>query len=390
MAAVQQQEQHQREQQQPEEAPKGRRHGGRSSSTRCQARAATADAALLAKPEQADSSCGTEGDAAPTGATQPVDSQGAAASHISASAGTLSCEDEAAGGLTGAAGEAAVTAKQVERLQGQLTGLQEERYQLQLALRAAHKQLGLLQQAGSQRALSAAAVATAVAEEAADSRPGSSSSGGGRCQGHDSSSTAMQDKLCQLEGALRQASSDYGLILRELGAMRAEGLARQAGLQAALADKADAEAHADRLRDALAVLQQQLAAASTLQATHHSMAQRVSSAVAAATALPDQQPPQPPPLLMKATRSSRALVSPPSSLLGASEASLVGLLEAGGASPGGRAAGRPASVDAGTSTAAAAIDGAQQPEVAPRTYWGRSTVRGSRDRERCLPPSGFM
>lgn len=56
----------------------------------------------------------------------------------------------------------------------------------------------------------------------------------------------MQQKLSELEGALRQATSDYALILRELGAMRAEGAARQAGLEAALTDKAAAEAEVKR------------------------------------------------------------------------------------------------------------------------------------------------
>jgi hypothetical protein len=56
----------------------------------------------------------------------------------------------------------------------------------------------------------------------------------------------MQQKLSELEGALRQATSDYALILRELGAMRAEGASRQAGLDAALAGKAAAEAELKR------------------------------------------------------------------------------------------------------------------------------------------------
>lgn len=45
---------------------------------------------------------------------------------------------------------------------------------------------------------------------------------------------------------MRQATSDYALILRELGAMRAEGTSRQAGLEAAQAEKAAADAELKR------------------------------------------------------------------------------------------------------------------------------------------------
>jgi hypothetical protein len=56
----------------------------------------------------------------------------------------------------------------------------------------------------------------------------------------------MAQKLGELEGALHQATSDYALILRELGALRAEGASRQAGLDAALAGRAAAEAEVHR------------------------------------------------------------------------------------------------------------------------------------------------
>lgn len=57
---------------------------------------------------------------------------------------------------------------------------------------------------------------------------------------------AVRQKLAQLEGALRQASADYALILGELSKIRSEGSERQAALESALAGKAAAEAEVHR------------------------------------------------------------------------------------------------------------------------------------------------
>jgi hypothetical protein len=114
----------------------------------------------------------------------------------------------------------------------------------QVALKAAQKQLASLNQPGK-------AADTAAPQSSANgssSRPGTSATNGssnGRSNGS-SSDPLMQQKLSELEGALRQATSDYALILRELGAMRAEGASRQAGLDEALAGKAAAEAELKR------------------------------------------------------------------------------------------------------------------------------------------------
>lgn len=57
---------------------------------------------------------------------------------------------------------------------------------------------------------------------------------------------AGRHKLAQLEGALRQASADYVLILAELSKIRGQGAARQAALEDALAGRAAAQAEAAR------------------------------------------------------------------------------------------------------------------------------------------------
>jgi len=119
----------------------------------------------------------------------------------------------------------------------------------QVALKAAHKQLAALQaQLADLRA--AATKSGSMPTEpnnngsscGASSRPVTAGGSSGSSDG----GLLMQQKLSELEGALRQATSDYALILRELGAMRAEGAARQAGLEAALTDKAAAEAEVKR------------------------------------------------------------------------------------------------------------------------------------------------
>lgn len=123
----------------------------------------------------------------------------------------------------------------------------------QVALKAAHKQLAALQaQLADLRAAAAKPSGSSSSMPNEPSNNGSScgvSSRPGTAGGSSGSSDGgllMQQKLSELEGALRQATSDYALILRELGAMRAEGASRQAGLDAALTDKAAAEAEVKR------------------------------------------------------------------------------------------------------------------------------------------------
>jgi hypothetical protein len=103
---------------------------------------------------------------------------------------------------------------------------------VQVALKAAQKQLAALQSKANKRPGSS------------NNHNNSSSQPNGAAAGSSggSSDPELQQKLSELEGALRQATSDYALILRELGAMRAEGSSRQAGLEAAVAEKAAADA----------------------------------------------------------------------------------------------------------------------------------------------------
>jgi hypothetical protein len=128
---------------------------------------------------------------------------------------------------------------------------------LQVALKAAQKQLAAVQapaqqdtpprsRTGSRSSSGNGRTNTtqgAAASSTANDSSGGSNSIGGSSVGVDA---GMAQKLGELEGALRQATSDYALILRELGALRAEGSSRQAGLDAALAGRAAAEAEVHR------------------------------------------------------------------------------------------------------------------------------------------------
>ena len=109
----------------------------------------------------------------------------------------------------------------------------------QVALKAAQKQLAATQaqlkavQAAAAEASRQHAAAVATAQQQT-SREASVAD------------AAMRQKLAQLEGALRQASADYALILGELSKIRGEGADRQAALEAALAGRAAAEAEVQR------------------------------------------------------------------------------------------------------------------------------------------------
>jgi hypothetical protein len=108
---------------------------------------------------------------------------------------------------------------------------------VQVALKAAQKQLAALQCEAKKRPSS-----SNNSSNNSSSRPHGAAAGSSA----GSSDPALQQKLSELEGALRQAMSDYALILRELGAMRAEGSSRQAGLEAAVTEKAAADAELNR------------------------------------------------------------------------------------------------------------------------------------------------
>jgi hypothetical protein len=117
-----------------------------------------------------------------------------------------------------------------------------------VALKAAQKQVAALQ-ADPKRPPrgGCASTTTRAANNTGSCGSGSAGDSGTSADNSSTNSSSVdQQKLHELEGALRQASSDYALILRELGAMRADGASRQAGLQAALADKAAADAEVRR------------------------------------------------------------------------------------------------------------------------------------------------
>lgn len=132
---------------------------------------------------------------------------------------------------------------------------------MQVALKAAHKQLAATQAQlkAAQAAATAAAQQHANALAADKSSPGSNSATGSgptaaaSAAAQAEADSAVRQKLAQLEGALRQASADYALILGELSKIRGEGAERQAALEAALAGKAAAESEV--LRWAFVALQ---------------------------------------------------------------------------------------------------------------------------------------
>jgi hypothetical protein len=122
---------------------------------------------------------------------------------------------------------------------------------VQVALKASRKQLLAAQE--QLKALQAAAATTAAEHRSSrSSANGSASSTADVACAAAAAAAAAEDaaasrhKLAQLEGALRQASSDYQLILAELGRIRSEGSSRQAQLEEALAGRAAAQAEVAR------------------------------------------------------------------------------------------------------------------------------------------------
>jgi hypothetical protein len=117
---------------------------------------------------------------------------------------------------------------------------------VQVALKASRKQLLATQEqlkamqaaAATQRRSSSANGSTSSAADVARAAAAAAAAG--------EDAAASRHKLAQLEGALRQASSDYQLILAELGRIRSEGSSRQAQLEEALAGRAAAQAEVAR------------------------------------------------------------------------------------------------------------------------------------------------
>lgn len=130
----------------------------------------------------------------------------------------------------------------------------------QVALKATHKQLAATQaQLKAVQAAAAAAQqhAAALEEELAKQHssreaaalraagsllPPATAAAAAAAAAQGEADAAVRHKLAQLEGALRQASADYALILGELGKIRSEGAERQAALESAVAARARAEA----------------------------------------------------------------------------------------------------------------------------------------------------
>jgi hypothetical protein len=124
---------------------------------------------------------------------------------------------------------------------------------VQVALKASRKQLIATQE--QLKALQAAAATqrrSSSANGSTSSANGSTSSAADVARAAAAAAAAAEDaaasrhKLAQLEGALRQASSDYQLILAELGRIRSEGSSRQAQLEEAAAGRAAAQAEVSR------------------------------------------------------------------------------------------------------------------------------------------------
>jgi hypothetical protein len=123
---------------------------------------------------------------------------------------------------------------------------------MQVALKASRKQLLAAQE--QLKALQAAATAAAPKRtgNTGSTNANNSSSAADVARAAAAAAAAAEDaaasrhKLAQLEGALRQASADYQLILAELGRIRSEGSSRQAQLEEALAGRAAAQAEVAR------------------------------------------------------------------------------------------------------------------------------------------------
>lgn len=119
---------------------------------------------------------------------------------------------------------------------------------MQVALKASRKQLLAAQE--QLQALQAAAAAAAPQRRSSNNGAASSSAEVARAAAAAAvaaeDAAASRHKLAQLEGALRQASADYQLILAELGRIRSEGSSRQAQLEEALAGRAAAQAEVAR------------------------------------------------------------------------------------------------------------------------------------------------
>jgi len=161
------------------------------------------------------------------------EARGSAADAHAAASQAAQERDELQQAYEEAAAQAALAEQQVQVLQADLENAQEERYQLQVALRAAQKEVERL------RSLLAAnssgnKVARATSPMSQHSQPSQAPADG---LGH-----KHAQQQAKLEGALRQAMADYQMLLKEVAGIRSQVSSRDAALQQCNLDKGKLEA----------------------------------------------------------------------------------------------------------------------------------------------------
>jgi len=198
--------------------------------------------------------------------------------------------------------ERAELAEAIARLEAELADAKEERYELQLALRAAQMELDRLADGGDTSAPPSPPPGRAAVCDDKATQVGSGGSADGFEFGTPATPREPGVQLAELQGALKQATADYKMLLEEVGQMRGQVESRDRELADAESERqrvalrlkaADHElehykAEVARLEAQLAALARRLSECEAhrrkyedLEATHNKIQQRLHDAKAA-------------------------------------------------------------------------------------------------------------